>query len=67
MRELEIQLIHEWKEQIRRFTPRILDYESKEEPGNLDFINKQPKDNPNSSIEKEKSDKMRAQLANMAK
>ena len=66
MRELEIQLIHEWREQIGRFTPGILDYESEEEPENLDFINKQPKDNPNSSIEKEKSEKMRAQLANMA-
>ena len=65
MRELEIQLIHEWREQIGRFTTRILDYETEEEPENLDFINKQPEDNPNSSIEKEKSDKMRAQLANM--
>ena len=54
MEELEIQLIHEWREQIGRFTPGILDYESEEEPKNLDFINKQPKDNPNSSIEKEK-------------
>ena len=54
MEELEIQLIHEWREQIGRFTPGILDYESEEEPKNLDFINKQTEDNPNSSIEKEK-------------
>ena len=66
MRELEIQLIHEWREQIGRFTLGILDYESEEEPENFDFKSKQPRDNPNSSIEKEKSEKMRAQLANMA-
>jgi len=60
-------LIHEWREQIGRFTPKILDYESEEELENLDFIGKQPKDNTITQIEKEKLEKMRAQLANMAK
>ena len=39
------QLIHEWREQIGRYTPRILDYESDEEIENIDFLNKQNKDN----------------------
>jgi len=67
MIELENQLIHEWREQIGRFTPGILDYESEEELENLDFIGKQPKDNTITQIGKGKSEKMRAQLANMAK
>ena len=60
MRELENELIHEWREQIGRFTPIILNYESEEELENLDFMGKQPKDNTITQIEKEKLEKMRA-------
>lgn len=60
MRELERQLIHEWREQMERYTFGILNYESEEEIKNLDSLNKQNKDNSTAQNEKEKFEKRMA-------
>ena len=52
IRELQRKLIQEWREQKRRYTPRIPDYESEEETKNLTFSNEQNNDNSTIKMKK---------------
>jgi len=54
IRELERQLMQEWREQKGRYNPKILDYKSEKETKNLDFLIENEKNNDNSTTKNEK-------------